>query len=228
MDWREVSKDEIAHNRRRWLMAQVLHWGLLPVGYLELTDVFRIELASLPPLFGVPGYTIEKASAEDIAQITREAHRGEPPGVIKNLWAAGHHGFVAKFNGEVVAYNWIAFSGVQEEEYWYEPRPEHAICVDAYTWPGHRGKKLHLLLLLTMLHFAAASGKSAAYTGASLRNMVSWKTHLRIGWRRAFTFGWFRPHFTVSRKPWRVTREQYPLHLDWDNHAWFVAQAQET
>ena len=54
--------------------------------------------------------------------------------------------------------------------------------------------------------------------------MVSWKTHLRIGWRREFTFWWFRPYFTLSRYPWRLTREQYPLRLDWRRHAWFVAK----
>ena len=50
-------------NWRRWLAAQTLHWLLLPFGYLELTDVYKIELTKLPPLFEVPGYTIEKADA---------------------------------------------------------------------------------------------------------------------------------------------------------------------
>jgi hypothetical protein len=223
VDWAHVNEREITQNGRRRLAAQVAHWLLLPFGYLELTDVYKIALTGLPPLFEVGGYTIEKADAADIAQITQQPHRGEPTQVISNLFAEGHHCFVAKYDGRVVAYNWIAFSAVQEEEYQYVPRPGDAICVDAYTFPGHRGKKLHLLLLLTMLHFAAKSGKSTAYTGASLFNMVSWKTHLRIGWRREFTFGWFRPHFVSGRRPWRLCKERYPLHLDWDRHAWRVA-----
>lgn len=199
-----------------------VHWLLRPLGYLELTDVFKLKLDRLPPLFEVPGYAIEKADAADIASIKQTFRRDEPPAVLDALWRGGHHCFVAKFQGEVVAYNWIAFSKVQEEEYTYEPKPDHAICVDAYTVPEHRGKQLHYLLLLSMLHFAAASGKSMAYTGASLFNIVSWKTHLRIGWERAFTFAWFRPYFTLKRYPWRLTKEQYPLRLDWSRHAWFA------
>ncbi len=189
MDWAHINEREIRANRRRWLVAQILHWLTRPFGYLELTDIYKIALTGLPPLFEVPGYTIKHADQADIAQITQRPHRGEPSAVIDKLWSDGHHCFVAICDGQVVAYNWIAFSAAQEEEYHYDPRPEHAICVDAYTYPGHRGKKLHLLLLLTMLYFAAASGKSVAYTGGSLLNMASWKTHLRIGWRREFTFG---------------------------------------
>jgi len=224
LDWGHVNERAIRANRRRWFVAQVLHWLTRPLGYLELTDIYKIELAELPPLFDVPGYTIKHADDADIAEITQRAHRGEPPAVIRNLWENGHHCFVAKFDGQVVAYNWIAFSAVQEEEYRYEPRAEHAICVDAYTFPGHRGKKLHLLLLLTMLHFASASGKTTAYTGGSLLNMASWKTHLRIGWQREFTFGWFRPHFTFTRRPWKLLPERYPLKFDWAHHAWLVAK----
>jgi GNAT superfamily N-acetyltransferase len=174
--------------RLRWLAA---HWLLRPIGYLELTVVYKIEFTTLPPLFEIPGYTIEHATADDIRELTRHSHRGEPPAVINSLWTEGHHCFVAKSGKRIVAYNWIAFGAVQEEEYRYEPDSNHAICVDAYTYPEHRGKKLHYLLLLTMLHFAAASGKSMAYTGASLFNVVSWKTHVRMGWRRAFTCCWF-------------------------------------
>jgi GNAT superfamily N-acetyltransferase len=221
LDRHDLNKADIAATNRRRLLALCAHWIVRPLGYLELTDVYKLDLATLPPLFDVPGYRIEHAGEDDIRQITQPIRHDEPPAVIDALWAGGHHCFVAKFSGRVVAYNWIAFSAVQEEEYTYEPRPNHAICVDAYTVPEHRGKGLHYLLLLTMLHFAAASGKSVAYTGASLFNMVSWKTHVRIGWRREFTFSWFRPYFTVKRYPWRLTSERYPLRLDWSRHAWF-------
>jgi hypothetical protein len=210
--------------KRRRLRALLVHYLLRPFGYLELTDVYRINLSKLPPLFEVPGYTIEQATVDDINEITQCHHRGEPPAVIRTLWSQGHHCFVAKFAGRVVAYNWIAFSAVQEEEYLYVPRSDHAICVDAYTYPEHRGKKLHNLLLLAMLHFAAGCGRTTAYTGASLYNVVSWKTHLRIGWRLDFTFCWFRPYFTLKRHPWRLSQERYPLRLDWSRHAWLVVK----
>jgi GNAT superfamily N-acetyltransferase len=226
VDRHEVNKEAIRANGRRRLLALCIHWLVRPLGYLELTDIYKIDLATLPPLFEVPGYTIERANAGDIKQITQGIRPDEPTAVISNLWSQGHHCFVAKFGEQVVGYNWISFSAVQEEEYRYEPRADHAICVDAYTVANHRGKGLHYLLLLAMLHFAAASGKTRAYTGASLFNMVSWKTHLRIGWRREFTFAWFRPYFTWARQPWRLTRERYPLQLDWSNHAWFVTKGQ--
>jgi GNAT superfamily N-acetyltransferase len=224
VDLRDVNKNGIKAANRRRLLALSLHCLLRPLGYLEVTDIYRIDLARLPPLFSVAGYTVERATADDITEMTRRIDRDEPSAVLRDLWEKGHHCFVAKHDGRVVAYNWIAFSAVQEEEYHYAPRPDHAICVDAYTAPEHRGKGLHLLLLLTMLHFAAASGKSMAYTGASLFNIVSWKTHLRIGWQLDFTFCWFRPNFTLRRRPWRVFRERYPLRLDWAHHAWLVAE----
>jgi len=224
MDKREISEDLIRRARRRRFLPLIFHWLLRPLGYLELTDVYKIDLADLPPLFEIAGYTIERANAADIADIVQNIKRDEPSSVISTLWEQGHHCFVAKSDGRVVAYNWISFAEVQEEEYRYTPRDDHAICVNAYTIPKHRGKLLHLLLLLTMLHFAFASGKKLAYTGVSLLNMVSWKTHLRIGWVLDFTFCWFRPNFTFRRQPWRLSREQYPLQLDWDNHAWFATK----
>jgi hypothetical protein len=114
--------------RLRWLAA---HWLLRPIGYLELTVVYKIEFTTLPPLFEIPGYTIEHATADDIRELTRHSHRGEPPAVINSLWTEGHHCFVAKSGKRIVAYNWIAFGAVQEEEYRYEPDSKHAICVDA-------------------------------------------------------------------------------------------------
>lgn len=224
MDRRDVNKEGIKAANRRRLLALTLHWLVRPLGYLEITDVFKIDLVSLPPLFDIQGYTIEKADADDVRALTQRIKRDEPSAVLDALWANGHHCFVAKSQGDVVAYNWIAFSAVQEEEYRYEPKADHAICVDAYTMSEHRGKGLHLLLLLTMLHFAASSGKVSAYTGASVYNLVSWKTHFRIGWQRAFTFAWFRPYFTPGRQPWRLLPERYPLRLDWSRHAWLAAR----
>lgn len=224
MDKRDTAAESITIAGRRRRLASLLHWLVRPFGYLEFTDIYKIDLTPLPPIFEVEGYTIEQATADDIEDIVQHINRDEPSGVIRALWAQGHHCFVAKAGGRIVAYNWISFSAVQEEEYKYVPRADHAICVDAYTVAQHRGKGLHLLLLLTMLHFAAASGKSVAYTGVSLLNMISWKTHLRIGWVRDFTFVWFRPNFTFSRLPWRMCREHYPLQLNWSEHAWFVAQ----
>ena len=77
------------------LVALSLHWLLRPLGYLEVTDIYKIELIDLPPLFSVPGYTIERADADDISEITQHIKRDEPPAVLNNLWKGGHHCFVA-------------------------------------------------------------------------------------------------------------------------------------
>src|SRR4051812_6971646 len=85
-----------------------LHLLLRPLGYLEFTDVYTFDLR--PDLSEVrlkPGYTIVHASAADIDEIVANLPRDEPPGVLRTLFAEGHHCFAAKFDGRVVAYNWI-------------------------------------------------------------------------------------------------------------------------
>lgn len=219
---RDLNRNAIEQAGRRRLAALVLHWLLRPLGYLELTDIFSLDLVDLPPIPEITGYRIERAGAAEIADIAANIKRDQPVAVIENLWQQGHHCFVAKYAGRVVAYDWIAFSAVQEEEYAYRPEPNHAICIDAFTIEEHRGKGLHYALLLTMLHWAAASGKSTCYTAASIYNIASWKTHLRLGWRREFTIGWFRPMLSLKRMPWRLTKDRYPVQLDWTNHSWFT------
>ena len=215
-----------ARSRRRRLYP--LHLLLRPLGYLEYTDVYTFELqAELPEVRLKPGYTIVQANAADIDEIAANLPRDEPAGVLGTLFAQGHHCFVAKFGGRVVAYNWIAFTPVQEEEYACTPAPEEAICLNAYTAPEHRGKGLHYALLLSMLHFAKRSGKTLAYTAVSLLNETSWKTHVRMGWRLAFTIWYFRPNFTLRRLPWVLKPGRPPIAVDWSRHSWISAEKGE-
>ena len=201
-----------------------LHLLLRPLGYLEFTDVYTFDLRpNLPEVRLKPGYTIVHASAADIDEIVASLPRDEPPGVLRTLFAEGHHCFVAKFDGRVVAYNWIAFAPVQEEEYRCTPAPDQAICLNAYTAPEHRGKGLHYALLLSMLHFAKEAGKTTAYTVVSLLNETSWKTHVRMGWRLVFTICYFRPNFTPRRIPWVLRPGRPPIVLDWSRHSWIAA-----
>jgi L-amino acid N-acyltransferase YncA len=202
-----------------------LHLVLRPLGYLEFTDVHTFDLRPEPPQVTVrPGYTIVPATAADIEEIAANLRRDEPAGVLRTLFEQGHHCFVAKFDGRVVAYNWIAFGPVQEEEYRCTPAADQAICLNAYTVPEHRGKGLHYALLLSMLHFARASGKTSAYTAVSLLNETSWKTHVRMGWELAFTICYFRPNFTFGRIPWVIRPGRPPIALDWSSHSWIAAE----
>jgi len=208
-----------AQRRKRW--SYPLHLLLRPLGYLEFTDVYSFDLTKpLPPLPVKADYSISRAGAAEIEEIATRLTRDEPPEVIRSLGRQEHHCFVAKLNGEVVAYNWIAFSAVQEEEYRCTPNEDDAICLNAYTAPVHRGKGLHYTLLLSMLHFAARQGKKTAYTAVSLLNKASWKSHVRMGWRHEFTICYFRPNFTIRRLPWLLRPGRYPIQLDWKRHSW--------
>lgn len=209
-----------AANRRR-LAAQTAHYALKPFGHIEFSDVYRLDLRSLPPDRAVGDYEIARATDADIEDICVNLKRDEPEFVIRDLWSGKHHCFVARRDGRVVGYNWIAFSTVQEEEYRIELRPTDVFCLNAYTHPDHRGRGIHYKLLRTMLEFAAVQGKTSAYTLVSVFNRDSWKSHIRMGWLREFSYCYFRPYFVPGRLPWPLTAPRYPARLDWRHHSWF-------
>jgi len=214
---------ETYENRRR-LAALALHYGMKVLGYLEFSEIYSIDLSHLPPPRRLDNrYVLDKANAEDIDYICRELVRDEPPVVIRNLFAEGHSAFVARSEGRIVGYNWLALSTVQEEEYRIDLEPAHAFCLNAYTVPEHRGRGIHYALLRGMLEFAAQNGRSKAYTLVSLYNRDSWKSHIRMGWEREFTYCYFRPYFTLRRIPWPLTAPRYPVRLDWKRHSWFAS-----
>jgi GNAT superfamily N-acetyltransferase len=216
-----------AMNRKRY-PALLLHYAVKPLGYVEFGHIYCIDPRKLPPQRDLRGYVVEHATDADIDYICHFLPRDEPPHVIRTLWSEGHHCFVARYDGKVVAYDWIAFSSVQEEEYRVELKSDDAFCLNAYTVREHRGKGVHFALLRSMLQFAAQSGKTRAFTAVSLYNMRSWKSHVRMGWQHVSTLGYFRPYFTFRRLPWQFTAPQYPVYLDWTRHAWRNERKQET
>ena len=215
--------DRLAAESRRKLLAQCVHYPLKLLGHLEFSEIYSIGLANLPPARQLDQYQIAAASSEDIDFICNALTRDEPPFVIRQLWSEGHHCVVARKDGQVVGYNWMAWSRVQEEEYRVELRPEHVFCLNAYTVPEHRGRGIHYCLLRSMLETAAQNGKTKAYTLVSLFNKDSWKSHIRMGWRREFTNCYFRPYFVPGWMPWALTAPRYPIRLDWRHHSWFTA-----
>jgi GNAT superfamily N-acetyltransferase len=223
----EVAEDEVsvrlAAESRRKLGAQALHLPLKVLGYLEFSEIYSIDLGRLPPERPLDRYELGPATAEDIDYICRVLIRDEPPIVIRTLWSEGHHCLVARHDGRVIAYDWIAFSTVQEEEYRIELQPDHAFCLNAYTHPEHRGRGVHYALLRGLLKFAAENGKTKAFTLVSLFNRDSWKSHIRMGWKREFTYCYFRPYFVPGRQPWALTPPRYPARLDWRRHSWFAS-----
>jgi GNAT superfamily N-acetyltransferase len=204
---------------RRW-PALLLHYAARPLGYFEFTDIYWIDPRAQLPQRALQGYLIEHATDDDIDYICRILTRDQPSHVVRGRWRDGHHCFVARFEGKVVAYDWIAFSAVQEQEYSIQLQSSDAFCLDAYTVREPRGKGVHYALLRALLEYAAQSGKTRAFTAVSLFNVNSWKSHLRMGWVRLCTVGYFRPYFTRSRLPWQFTQTVYPVQLDWRRHAW--------
>jgi GNAT superfamily N-acetyltransferase len=221
----DIVDARLAAEIRRKVAAQVVHYAVKILGHLELSEVYSIDLDRLPPERVIDQYQIGPATAEDIEFICSTLTRDEPPIVIRTLWSNGHHCFVARHQGRVVGYNWIAFFTVQEEEYRVELQPDHAFCLNAYTVPEHRGRGIHYCLLRTLLDFAVRNGKSKAYTLVSLFNSDSWKSHIRMGWTREFTYCYFRPYFVPGRIPWALTSPRYPVRLDWRQHSWFAPAA---
>ena len=201
----------------------LLHAVLRPLGFVEFTDVYWIDPRTPVPQRHLEGYVIAHATDTDIDSICNHIKRDEPPGVIRKLWRDGHHCFVARHDGAVIAYDWIAFSSVQEEEFRIELEPDDAFCLNAYTVPEHRGKGVHYALLRALLEFAARSGKTRCFTAVSVFNISSWKSHARMGWQLSSTVGYFRPYFTLRRLPWQLTPMQYPVTLDWTRHSWLNA-----
>lgn len=214
------AEDEIATRNRKRYLALILHYLLKPLGYVEFTDLYWIDPGAPLPERELQGYTISQAGEADIAYTCDMLVRDHPAHVLRKRCQDGHHCFVARYGGEVVGYDWIAFSAVQEQEYRIELDRDHAFCLDAYTHAAHRGKGVHYVLLRRMLEHAARSGKTKAFTAVSLFNVNSWKSHIRMGWRRSFTVAYFRPYFTLKRLPWALTPMQYPVQLDWSRHAW--------
>jgi len=206
------------NRRRRW--ALLPHYGLTPLGWFEVTDLYWIDPRTELTPRGLEAYSIVRADDRDIDFICNVITRDQPAHTVRTRWRNGHHCFVAKFDGEVVGYDWIAFSDTQEQEYRVELQPGHAFCLDAFMVPRHRGKGVHHELLCAMLKFAADEGKTKAFTAVSLFNRNSWKSHVRMGWQRVHTIAYFRPYFTFSRLPWRLTSAAYPIELDWKRHAW--------
>ena len=220
----DIVSVRLAAENQRKLAAQFAHYALRLFGYLEFSEIYSIDLLHrLPPHRTLDRYEIGSATDDDIEFICSALIRDEPPSVIRRLWSEGHHCIVARENGRVVGYNWIAFSPVQEEEYRVELRPDHAFCLNAYTEPKHRGRGIHYCLLRALLEFAAENGRSKAYTLVSLFNKDSWKSHVRMGWRREFTSCYFRPYFIPGWQPWPLTHPRYPVRLDWRHHSWFAS-----
>lgn len=220
---RESDSDTRLRDERRlaW-RCRLLHALIKPFGYLEMTVVYERDLATLPPVRAVDGYLIRPATAADISRMIADLPRDQPRHVLQRLWDEGHFCMVACAGDQVVAYDWLAFDAVQEEEYRVTPGNEEVLCLNAYTAPEHRGKGVHPALLVAMLHEAANRGRKRALTVVSLMNERSWRAHIRTGWRKASTISYIRPYWLPGRRPIVLDPPKPPIALHWDGHSWVV------
>lgn len=220
---REPDADaRLREERRLARWCRIWHALILPFGYLEKTVVYERDLGSLPPIRAVEGYVIRPATAADIPQMIADLPRDQPPHVLQRLWDEGHFCMVACLGDRVVAYDWLAFDPVQEEEYRVTPDDDEVLCLNAYTVPEHRGKGVHPALLVAMLHEAANRGRKRALTVVSLMNERSWRAHIRTGWRKVSTVSYIRPNWFPGRRPIVLDPPKPPIALYWDGHSWFT------
>jgi GNAT superfamily N-acetyltransferase len=219
----ELDAESRLRAERRWAgWCWLLHMLLKPFGYLEMTAVYQRDLRSLPPIPVVEGYVVRPATAADIPGMIADLQRDQPPHVLQRLWDEGHFCMVACAGDRVVAYDWLAFDPVQEEEYRVTPGADEVLCLNAYTAPDHRGKGVHPALLVAMLHEAARRGRKHALTVVSIMNERSWRAHVKTGWRKAFTVTYFRPYWIPGRRPFLLGPAKPPVALNWDGHSWFT------
>lgn len=94
--------------------------------------------------------------------------------------------FVAKAEGEIIHYNWLAFDWADSLEpelgFFIVLGEGQAFCLDGYTKEPWRGNGVHAAVLAAMLRFLRRRGYRTAYTNVGLEKKSAWKTHERLQW----------------------------------------------
>lgn len=97
---------------------------------------------------------------------------------LENGWAC----FVAKLDGEVVAYNWTLYQSMVDEGDVIRLAPGEIYTSDALTREDLRGRRIHDVTLGHMLVEAKRAGYVDAYTMRSALKRASQKAMPRLGW----------------------------------------------
>lgn len=152
---------------------------------VDLGLIFHYDLSMPVPDFraDVPVEMKEASPAE-----VEEAARLADP-VLAEKFAArladGMVCYVAKVDGRVIAYNWARYRTGEDEGDTIVLGSREVYTTDAFTAPEFRGRKVHTQTLAFIMQTAKAEGYSDIWTLVSARRRNSWKTHIRLGWRRS-------------------------------------------
>ena len=177
----------------RSLIGRGLRRLLLPFGVFDLSVVYRKDLSEpLEPFRARIPVEIGLAAESEIDGMVRSSPYHDPETLRARL-RAGNKCFVARIDGNIVGFNWLAFGAVRDEYYAIRLEARDAYCMDARTEEAYRGHAIHTELLYRMLAHARDMGFRHAYTRVSAMNISSWKTHLRLGWQEIGTTFLFRP-----------------------------------
>lgn len=148
----------------------------------DLSCVYHRDLRGdlVDPVAEVP-VVMSVASREDV----RAAAMLAGPQFVEPFLArldAGWSCFVAKLDGEVVAYNWTLYESTVDEGDVIRLRAGEIYTSDALTREGLRGRRIHDVTLGHMLIEAKRAGYVDAYTMRSELKRASKKVMPRLGW----------------------------------------------
>lgn len=148
----------------------------------DLSCVYYRDLRGelVDPVAEVP-VVMSLATLEDVCAAARLAGPQFVEPFLQRLddgWAC----FVAKLDGEVVAYNWTLYESAVDEGDVIRLGPGEIYTSDALTKEGLRGRRIHDVTLGHMLIEASKAGYADAYTMRSELKRASTKALARLGW----------------------------------------------
>ena len=155
---------------------------------------------------------VSQASEADVDELVKLNPYNDKKVITKRLRASAKC-FVARVDGKIVGFNWIAFRSVRDDEFIVNLKDGDVYCLDARVSQAYRGNGIHTELLFAMLTYAQERGFAHAYTRVSAMHRDSWKTHLRLGWNEIGTIYFFRPKFIKNAARILTSPAIYPLQV---------------
>lgn len=132
------------------------------------------------------GVMLRRASAEDLASLTR--HLGRPAiglEVLEQRWARDDMCVLAEVGGFPVSMQWASRQRypLDSIDYVFDPGDKGILLYDAYTAPEWRMKGIHVNVMQHLLEYLPAAGIEGVYSVIAHGNDHSLRTHLRFGFR---------------------------------------------
>ncbi len=182
-------------------------------GRFDLSVVYTMNLAQpLKEYSARLPIDVSRASEADVDELVKlNPYHGKK--VITERLRAGAKCFVARVEGRIVGFNWIAFGSVRDDEFIVNLNDGDVYCLDARVSRAYRGNGIHTELLFAMLAYAQERGFAHAYTRVSAMHRDSWKTHLRLGWNEIGTIYFFQPKFARNAARLFTGPAVYPVQV---------------